>query len=861
MWILLAAILETEVVRPEVELVAVDSMGVLRNSVAVLGALQVMITFKGEWMLMLNRPKHRRGLLGFLATAALAVAVLSNVGVANAAGSDHFVDCSASTSGLGTQASPWNSLAQVNAMQFGPGERVLFKAGTTCVGQLTPSGSGAAGNPAALASYGLGAKPIIDGAGVVGPVIKLLNVQQWELSGLEIRNAAATPAFRSGILAENSSGTTLSHIVITDMTIRNISGWSGGWYSSNAGIGIQTDSTTAVSTWNDITIADNSFDHVDRIAVAVTPEGNGRGTGPTTNVRILNNNIRYSGGDDILVVNGVGALIDGNDAAHGGVKATTGCPPSGNICNTAAASIWVAGSSDTMIQNNTVACTINKQDGSAFDVDWGNHNTTIQYNYSRNNSGGFLLMMQQIGSEPPSDGTVVRYNVSDGDTNTAGCPIASNFNRAHNVFDFPGAIPNQSGSAAPLPDIYNNTIYISSGRPTSVVGTRTGNTQPGSYQFRNNLVLNFGSKGYLQTTGSVFANNLLYGPRNNNEPTTGTMYLSPQLVGPLQSATQPSAGASTFQPRETSAALGAGVTIPSNGGRDFAGDPIAAVPSIGAYENADTSVIRNGSFDSGALTPWTLSGAGSSLTTSTRVNGTAAVQTGNSNSGVENVVSGLSPSTTYLLSAWVKVEVAGEQVAIGVKGFGGAEAYSKATDTTWALNTVQFTTGPSSSTATIYCYKNTGAGPGFCDDFSITKLTNPASLVLNGGFETGTRASWGLSSTVAVDVTAAAAHSGSFGLSTGAANSGVQQTISGLQPGTTYVLTGWLRAASGEQLALGVKSFGAAESYHAVTGSTYAPAAVVFTTGTASTQATVYCYKGAGSSTGSCDDLMLVAVG
>ncbi|WP_217496188.1 carbohydrate binding domain-containing protein [Arthrobacter sp. 24S4-2] len=194
------------------------------------------------------------------------------------------------------------------------------------------------------------------------------------------------------------------------------------------------------------------------------------------------------------------------------------------------------------------------------------------------------------------------------------------------------------------------------------------------------------------------------------------------------------------------------------------------------------------------------------------------------------------------VSAWVKVGVAGEQVAIGVKNYGGTETFSKSTDAAWALDTVQFTTGPTSTSATIHCYKNTGSGPGFCDDFSIVKLSNPADLVVNGGFETGSRAPWGLSSTVAVNVTASAAHSGSFGLATGAANSGVQQTISGLQPGTTYVLTGWLHAVSGEQIALGVKSFGAAESFHAVAGATYAPAAVVFTTGTASTQATVYCY-------------------
>jgi hypothetical protein len=89
----------------------------------------------------------------------------------------------------------------------------------------------------------------------------------------------------------------------------------------------------------------------------------------------------------------------------------------------------------------------------------------------------------------------------------------------------------------------------------------------------------------------------------------------------------------------------------------------------------------------------------------------------------------------------------------------------------------------------------------------------------------------------------------------------VQQTITGLQPGTTYVLTGWLHAVSGEEIALGVKSFGAAEYFRSVAGATYAQGAVVFTTGTANTQATIYCYKGTGSAAGVCDDFAIMTVG
>ena len=69
----------------------------------------------------------------------------------------------------------------------------------------------------------------------------------------------------------------------------------GGWYSLNAGVAVQTDHTTPGAKWNDVTVANNTFDHVDRIAIAVTPDNPNDGTLKPTNIRILNNTIRYLG--------------------------------------------------------------------------------------------------------------------------------------------------------------------------------------------------------------------------------------------------------------------------------------------------------------------------------------------------------------------------------------------------------------------------------------------------------------------------------------------------------------------------------------------------------------------------------------
>ena len=51
-------------------------------------------------------------------------------------------------------------------------------------------------------------------------------------------------------------------------------------------------------------------------------------------------------------------------------------------------------------------------------------------------------------SAVPSDGTVVRYNISENDGTNAGCPESGTSNHADAVIDFPGNIPNKSGSSS-----------------------------------------------------------------------------------------------------------------------------------------------------------------------------------------------------------------------------------------------------------------------------------------------------------------------------------------------------------------------------------------------------------------------------
>ncbi|MFJ8112336.1 carbohydrate binding domain-containing protein [Streptomyces sp. NPDC096132] len=817
-----------------------------------------------------DRPGVRASrILTLLAT--LAGALLLPAHTALAAGTTYYVNCSAATNGSGTQSSPWNSVGSVNGTTFAAGDSILFAAGTTCTGQLTPGGSGASGSPITMGAYGSGAKPVIDANGATGPVIHLLNQQYWEIGGLELTNAASSPAYRSGVLAENSSGGVLRHIRVHDMNIHHISGWPGGWYSTNAGVGVQTDHTTPVSTWDDVVVENNTFDHVDRIAVAVTPDGDGQGTGLTTGTVIRGNTMTYDGADDILVVKNDGALIDGNKAGYGGAKNT--CPPSGQYCNGASAGIWMSGSSNTVVQNNEVYCHVNGADGTGYDVDWGNHNTTFQYNYSHQNLGGFMLVMPPftIANEPtstvPSDGTVIRYNISENDGTNAGCPASGTPTHGTGVFHFVGNIPNQSGSSVAVPLIYNNSIYVNkSGLNTPILYSRRGGSVTGTLSFRNNAVFNYGTGGYFTTSsGSVYSNNLFYGTHPSSEPADSAKVVTdPEFRNPGNANTSSSyTGANAYQVHPSSPVIRAGAVISGNGGKDAFGNTVSATaaPNIGAYNGTGGNLVSNAGFETGALSPWTqASGNSSSVTGSGARTGTYALTTTASSSGANQTLTGLSPNTTYLLTGWAKVATAGETLAIGVKNFGGTETYTNIATTSYTQAAVLFTTGSSNTSALIYCWKNAGgSGAGYCDDLAVEPLSSATNAITNAGFESGALTPWAQSTGTASSVVASNARSGTYALQTGAGASGAIQTVSGLTSSGTYLLAGWAKAATaGEEVAVGVKSFGGTETYLRTSTTSYAQQPIFFTTGASTTSAAAYCYKNAGTAAGYCDDYTLI---
>jgi hypothetical protein len=134
-------------------------------------------------------------------------------------------------------------------------------------------------------------------------------------------------------------------------------------------------------------------------------------------------------------------------------------------------------------------------------------------------------------------------------------------------------------------------------------------------------------------------------------------------------------------------------------------------------------LAQNPGFETG-LTPWTSYG-NASVVTSNAHSGTRAVQLTYAapwGSGVEQVITGLLPNTTYALSAWARLDTgATDAIVPGVKEYdsAGNQVSVLVTSTAYTQVAMQFTTGASSTSARIYCWRGSGSGNAYCDDFAV----------------------------------------------------------------------------------------------------------------------------------------------
>ncbi len=145
-----------------------------------------------------------------------------------------------------------------------------------------------------------------------------------------------------------------------------------------------------------------------------------------------------------------------------------------------------------------------------------------------------------------------------------------------------------------------------------------------------------------------------------------------------------------------------------------------------------TLTVNAGSFHNGGFeadtsgTGWNRYG-GAQVVSSGQRSGSRALLI-NGSGGAEQVITGLSPNTTYTLGGYARVTSAGVPADIGVKNYGGSQLTATITGTSYTRGTVTFTTGPATTQATVFAYKPTTAAAGYFDDYYIFRT--PALAVI-----------------------------------------------------------------------------------------------------------------------------------
>ena len=311
------------------------------------------------------------------------------------------------------------TLEKANSLTLKGGDSLLFKADCTYEGNLAPVRE-RDGSLITIGRYGDGEDPVISASG--DNALTLCDFDFVKVSEITFTNENGV----CGIYISNASGGALKGIHIKNCSVDKVNVPRNTYKYESGGIICAAFSEEAPGWFEDLLIENNTITNVARSGIFLTglwgnrPEkgwgkneyvSDGENWWPHKDVVIKGNYIDEVGGDGIVVIGTEGTLIEHNTVYRINTNPVTPCANAG---------IWPQSSNNCIIQYNEVAYANKPKDcadAQAFDVDAACRNTVIQYNYSHDNKGGFLLLCESdnIKDEHGFRGTVVRNNISVND--------------------------------------------------------------------------------------------------------------------------------------------------------------------------------------------------------------------------------------------------------------------------------------------------------------------------------------------------------------------------------------------------------------------------------------------------------------
>lgn len=311
--------------------------------------------------------------------------------------SRHYLDCGSTTIGDSlTPESVWNTVGQANAYEFQPGDTLLLKRGSTCRGMLSPKGSGTPDRPIAIGAYGVGALPIV--IGTDNPAaLKLDDQQYWDIADLELIGGSPYGVFITGSLPS------LTHFHLSNLVVHDVTGIPKTKETGLVVIGaepnsgalfhdILIDGITAYATteWAGIVVSAGAFQK----------SGAVRGS----DVVIRNSVVHDVAGDGILLMLAKNGRLERNVAWDTGMEYSYSIgTPDG---------IWEWMCEDCLVQYNEGFFTDSSGvDGGVFDIDFGNINNTVQYNFGHDSQGYCFSVFGAEGTPGISRNSIVRGNL------------------------------------------------------------------------------------------------------------------------------------------------------------------------------------------------------------------------------------------------------------------------------------------------------------------------------------------------------------------------------------------------------------------------------------------------------------------